>query len=366
MLIKITPFDTLFFRDGKPFNMGDETWTDGIFPPYPSVFYGALRTLYFANHIDEFKKVNTEEDPTKNLKIKNIFYRIHGCNFYPIPLDLVEIKSKKQTNTPEKEYGKEYEREYEVVNLKISEQKIISSKDEKLNMLYYDDEVMGLDDGVISKGDLHEYLAGKLENATAEKISDNIKKESKISIKKDRLKGNSEDGKLYRLDLLRLVDFDICVEFEGIDIPDRGYLKIGGENKAAYYMRIDKYPGISSKLKDGKFKLYINTPAIFKKGWLPEWVNSSTYEGNFKGINLKLITAAVGRYNLIGGFSMKDKNGLPYPKPMRRAVPAGSVYYFETDEKDMDKIVNTFNGVSISEFDTSKEGFGICYVGGWK
>lgn len=356
MLIKITPFDTLFFRDGKPFNMGDETWTNGIFPPYPSVFYGALRTLYFANHIDEFKKVNIEEDPTKNLKIKNVFYRIRDVNFYPIPLDLVEIKSKKNVS----------KKEYEVVNLKVSEQKIISSKDKKLNMLYYDDEVVGLDGGLISWTQMDKYLGGNSKNITAKKLSDNIKKESKISIKKDRLKGNSEDGKLYRLDLLRLIDFDICVEFEGIDIPDRGYLKIGGENKAAYYMKINKNQGISSKLKDGKFKLYINTPAIFKKGWLPEWIDSNTYKGNFKGINLKLITAAVGKYNLIGGFSMKNKNGLPYPKPMRRAVPAGSVYYFETDEKDMDKIVNTFNGVSISEFDTSKEGFGICYVGGWE
>ena len=34
MLAKITPLDTVFFRDGKPFSWGEETWAEGIFPPY--------------------------------------------------------------------------------------------------------------------------------------------------------------------------------------------------------------------------------------------------------------------------------------------------------------------------------------------
>lgn len=40
-------FDTLFFRDGKPFSMGDDVWANGVFPPYPSTLYGALRASYF-------------------------------------------------------------------------------------------------------------------------------------------------------------------------------------------------------------------------------------------------------------------------------------------------------------------------------
>ena len=49
MIIQIDPLDTLFFRNGKPFTMGEETWADAVFPPYPSVVYGALRSAYFSN-----------------------------------------------------------------------------------------------------------------------------------------------------------------------------------------------------------------------------------------------------------------------------------------------------------------------------
>jgi CRISPR-associated protein Cmr3 len=67
MIIELNPLDTLFFRDGKPFAMGEETWADGIFPPPPSVIYGALRTAWFANNIEEFVrlKINNKLDDEK-------------------------------------------------------------------------------------------------------------------------------------------------------------------------------------------------------------------------------------------------------------------------------------------------------------
>ena len=74
MLIKLDPLDTLFFRDGKPFSMGEETWGNCIFPPSPSVIYGALRTAYFSNHIDLLEKANTKNDPTSNLVINCLLY----------------------------------------------------------------------------------------------------------------------------------------------------------------------------------------------------------------------------------------------------------------------------------------------------
>lgn len=43
-IIEIQALGTLFFRDGKPFTMGAETYAEGIFPPLPSTIYGALRT----------------------------------------------------------------------------------------------------------------------------------------------------------------------------------------------------------------------------------------------------------------------------------------------------------------------------------
>ena len=47
----LNPTDTIFFRDGRPFNMGEDTYAQGIFPPPPSVLYGALRTAYMAANL---------------------------------------------------------------------------------------------------------------------------------------------------------------------------------------------------------------------------------------------------------------------------------------------------------------------------
>jgi len=57
-ILRINPFDTFFFRDGKPFTMGDDSWADGIFPPSPSVIYGALRTAWISEKLDGFVDKN--------------------------------------------------------------------------------------------------------------------------------------------------------------------------------------------------------------------------------------------------------------------------------------------------------------------
>ena len=49
MTIQLDALDTLFFKDGKPFSLGEETWADGIFPPPPSVVYGATRTALISS-----------------------------------------------------------------------------------------------------------------------------------------------------------------------------------------------------------------------------------------------------------------------------------------------------------------------------
>ena len=63
MFIKITPFDTLFFRTGRPFSGGVDTWVDAVFPPFPSTLYGAIRSflIFHMGTIEEFKKENLKK-----------------------------------------------------------------------------------------------------------------------------------------------------------------------------------------------------------------------------------------------------------------------------------------------------------------
>ena len=43
-ILQLEPLDTLFFRDGKPFTMGEDTFVTSSNLPYPSVFWGAIFT----------------------------------------------------------------------------------------------------------------------------------------------------------------------------------------------------------------------------------------------------------------------------------------------------------------------------------
>jgi len=89
MKIKVDAIDTLFFKDGKPFTMGEEVWANSMFPPPPSVIYGALRSHYFGLHPAEISKANTEDDPTKNLVINFFGIAVNDEAMFPTPLDLL-------------------------------------------------------------------------------------------------------------------------------------------------------------------------------------------------------------------------------------------------------------------------------------
>jgi CRISPR-associated protein Cmr3 len=126
-----------------------------------------------------------------------------------------------------------------------------------------------------------------------------------------------------------------------------GITRFGGENKVAI---ITKYDGNLTppppQLSGDVFKLYLATPAFFREGWRPE------IEG------AQLLAAAVYGYDSIGGFDVKERK----PKPMRRAVRAGSVYYYRIIDENKRAAILDMHGKSISHHQP-EDGFGICYIG---
>ena len=151
----------------------------------------------------------------------------------------------------------------------------------------------------------------------------------------------------------RLKDTSLVIDFEGMNLPRSGLMKLGGEGKQAYYSTIYTFEIKAPEMKGNSFKLYLSTPAMFKNGWLPEWIDEATLKGEREGLKLKLTAASIGRVDHIGGFDIKAGE----PKPMRQAVPAGSVYHFEilNNGKTVSPI-NIFHGKALSDFD-KEQGF---------
>ena len=356
MIIKIDALDTLFFRDGKPFTMGEDTWANGGFPPYPSVIYGALRSAYFSHHLNELKKANSENDPTRDLKIKGFYILADNDVYLPLPNDCVKKKGGKDNFVS-------LLPKHELTDIKSScpTQYALKSKKEEV--------VENVDGGLININSLKKYLkCAKDSSSSILKVADRVLPEPKIGIGINKETGTSEEGKLYRVDMRRLGNkkgesLSVIIDFEGLDLPERGMMKLGGEGKAVSYQNFKPINcSIDDFESDAKgLKLYLSTPAIFKNGWLPKWIDEKTLICEGKGLKLKLLTASIGKTVHIGGFDMKVRK----PKPMRKAVPAGSVYYFEIKKGDIQKAVEMFNQSAISEF-YQEQGFGIAYVGGTK
>ena len=352
--------------------MAEETWADSIPLPYPSVVYGALRSVYFANHIEKLNKANSNDDPTRELVIKNILLKIRkegGYNiYYPLPLDLVEKKYKAREADEDKKI-RERERRgkvYKIEKLQQGINMVITNKrTEKL--LSYPEEVESTPQGYYLESFFKSYLKDKKARKCI-RLSDFVEDEPKISIGREKNTHTTEEGKLYRVGMQRLKDIKIVVEFAGLDagldIPEKGLLRLGGEGKAAEYEEIEEIESIElPAIDDNLFKIYLATPAIFDNGWLPSWINGETLEGEIPetGNRVKLITAAIGKPLYVGGFNMKARR----PKPMHRAVPQGSVYYFKIPRNGDRSNLERIHGQSISD-KRKEEGFGICYIGNVK
>jgi len=349
--IQMEAFDTLFFRDGKPFSMGDDVWANGVFPPYPSSLYGALRASYFSNNIKELENANSETDISRNLKINKIYYHYGMDDLVPIPLDLVSIKDNKVSE------GKAFQMSLEQKENLLSNSPFI----EKLT--YTTEEKLESVDGNFLRIDqLEKYLNSKSKDYSYYQAKDLFTQESKIGIARNQISKIADEGRIYRIAMMRSKEknFSIVIEYENLELSQKGNFKLGADGKIVNYKSISNMKVEPAQNLTNRFKLYLLTPAIFKSGWLPFGLSSNQLETDYFGIKLKLLTCVVGKYINIGGFQIK--NGKQSPKPMYRAVPAGSVYYFESDCNDPQKILDLFHNQSISD-ENKKEGFGITLVG---
>lgn len=361
-MLKLKALDTLFFRDGKPFNKDGDNWVSCFFPPASSVFYGAIRSAFFADNISQLRLANTSGDPTSTLRIKGVFLLINNNLYFPLPLDMVKNKGKKEI----------------VRLLNLKECNFVSNCPTEMVLLADEgSEVESIKDGLLDDISLKDYLSGTVQQLPFRQMSEFVTQEPKIGVGLNPVTGQVRDGHLYRVGMVRpstiskksqgnynTRNVSILIDFEGLTLPPEGFMKVGGEGKAAYY---EHYEGgsIATSTSDwvnfdtNRFKVYLATPAKFSNGWLPNWIDETTLTGTYKGHSLRLLTAAIGRYVSIGGFDIKENR----PKTMVRTVPAGSVYYFEIlDNSKIQEVVKKFHYSNISDFD-SDQGFGLSFVG---
>jgi CRISPR-associated protein Cmr3 len=360
-MIIIEPIDTLFFRDGKPFSMGDQAAAFGIFPPYPSTVYGAIRTgiisqnqglstFYAGGMADE---IGTIDDSSSALfKLKGVFpYKNDGVLFFSAPLDLVTEDNKTTKNNKTAKRAEIKQDAPFSTNIKI-DQYLFPFEMEKATSVkgYY-----------ITHTDFISYLDSTRNEFDIYPESTFCMVEYKTGIKIDAQTKITDEGNLYRVGMRRFEkDFCLACDLKGVpSLRKEGVLKLGGEGKTVRYHTSefqlpDARETVVKRIKEtGIIKIYFATPAIFETGWVPDEkiINGPDYK-------LELITASIGSPVSIGGWDM-GKGG---HKTMMRGVPAGSVYYFKILNGDVENIYQHLHHRNISE--RANEGFGLIMVGG--
>lgn len=158
-------------------------------------------------------------------------------------------------------------------------------------------------------------------------------------------------------------------ELSGLD----GLYPLGGERRLARWRAlsgIDELWHCPADLKKAlskatQVRMVLATPAIFTGGWLPGWLHDAN--GYLEGsppdsdIRLRLVGAVLERWQPISGWSVE--NGKAGPKPVRRMVGAGGVYFFDVVGGLAAPLADDWlAAVSDGEQDR-REGFGLALWG---
>jgi CRISPR-associated protein Cmr3 len=320
MKLFLTPVDVWLFRDGRPFDAGDDHYARSLFPPYPSVIQGAIRSHHLV-----VKGVNLQDkqaivhavgtaDDFGALRMRGPFIARRQANgrgivrYFPLPADAVPHSADcVQAALPQS----------------AAARRVSTNFDSHLPLLLFprlDQPVKQALGNWLDEAQLMEYLDGKpVSPIRAETL---FVLEHRYGIGLESAARAAKEGLLYAAEFVRPAEgVGLYVEVSGFDgWPAQGVMRIGGEGRAARFEQVaaPDWPTPPDPLPR-RFKLYFASPTYFEGGWRPrDW--SRFFDGQ-----VLLQAVALSRYEVRGGFDWA--NGLQ--KPARRYVPAGSVYYFE-------------------------------------
>jgi CRISPR-associated protein Cmr3 len=324
--------------------MGEDSFAQGIFPPPPSVMHGVLRSVFVSQKLEGGHFTETGIQSSAALKLRFLALQIGVDCWFPKPADLLVLKKKKEARLLQLMTKPKYSNA-------ATPEVLVSTSDEKT-----EDEPH-----LVGAATLENYLNGGAGPFGVKPLNEAIVREAKIGIGRNSDTNSAEEGNLYRVFLNRpmvenLERLKFLLGFDVLGLSSKGWMALGGERRVAYFAEGEASIPPCPKLEENRFKIYLSTAAVFEHGWKPENL--------LKKHGLKLVTAALGRTQHIGGWDLEKT----LPKTMVQAVPAGSVYYVEAKSKEAaqaaaDAIHDHSISDNLNNTDYGAQGFGIAYVG---
>lgn len=368
---QLEPQAPLVFRSGKPFGAGSR---DGANFPWPSSLAGLLRTVHWdANNASSLPSA-AESEVLKKLASSGPILALRESGkltpMLPKPADalyLLEDEKTQKTAVYRLVPG-----EYEAgcgSDLPPGLQPVVAENSPKTKP----------QDGP-EYWTLAQMLAwrcgGKVEYGALEQNSYSLETRTHVAL--DRKTLAADAGRLFQTQGL---DFAKCRKAEGLGYENFDWVFLarsmveatpqmvvfGGERRLTWLQAIQNAdplavpPDHRTALQASrKISLTLVTPALFDAGWQPAWPDGKV--PGVPGLKLKLVAAAVERWQGISGWDLLNKQS----KPARKAVASGATYWFEIVGEPPADWVDKLWLAPISDAPQDRlDGFGLVIPGTW-
>ncbi len=370
--------DPLIARDGRPFREGGYRMKS-VDWFYPSVAAGSLRTLIGKQRGGNFDLKLVSE--LKHIAIAGPFPLRRDKVFFPSPKDIV--------------VGEDRQKHYTVRPVEYDAGEGCDFREDGLRpALISDPAGEDFKPAAIppfwSAATIHKWLA----TSTGEGFpsppdpmvkdfhNDNFlapfRRDERTHVKIVPDSGAAEETQLFRTVAIAMDGKGDCrVDLALRVSPECGLAAgaahtMGGERRLAFWEtgKIDwGCPrDLANKLREKqRIRMMLATPALFKGGWRPGWLDKESLKGKLPGTQteVRLVSVCMDRWKAISGFSLdRTEEGGYGPKPARRMVPAGSIYFFEVLKGTVDAAAVWMKSVSDLPQD-GRDGFGIALWGIW-
>jgi CRISPR-associated protein Cmr3 len=375
--------DTLFFRDGTPFNM-EETGVapQGVFPPSIFTLQGAIRAAmaHFikqwvpgkewpkelgGEYIDtrrlspeEKRKVWAQPDSLGNLRLSGPYLQMHGKRYDPVPLVLYGTRERLTRLSPTE---KSDESDFLQVKFFLSPDRHLPDG-KWIENWWIDREGME----VILEGGVPEpdsFLCPE----------DHWKPERRVGIKRGPNR-TAEDHHLYAVTHTRPDrDLEVVVEVSGMEekwhVPEKFMIPLGGEGRFAEVTVEEKdaeddsgFPCIPEEKQfhqDGKgyFTVTLLTPGRYPD--MKKAVNQGPPEIREHLSSAVCLSAGIGKAVQIGGWNVART----WPRTLMTFLPSGSTWFYQADPEELVKLKH-LHGVTTGEY--QEYGMGQIVIGTWK
>ncbi len=385
----VRPTDSLFVRGNLAFGDSGEHGT-GLMPPPPSLFAGAFRSALLGQdvkHLSSFLSQGRCSDaaleqclgtPRMPGEFRITWLSLAGEPsagalpepVFPLPADLLMLGMTFATLEPRAvAAGVQSAGD---LPLRAT---LVSAKQEKPN-----------GGTLLSARGLHQHLSGQRpEQAHGIETKHLYQRDPRLGIGLNTDAHTAEEGQIYTTEGFafspksagmpaKFASTGFLVGIDGVAelMPAEGVLRLGGDGRSALYRRVNFTPPAAPGLpgKSRRFRLLLQTPALFSQGWLPEGVvrqNDDSYHLQGDGFDARLACTALGRRDTVSGWDLFQWA----PKPAQAAVPAGSVYWFDEFDGDFGKLAAWVSqGLWPQNPDTLQhsrraEGYNRALLGAW-